>query len=260
MRRSPLKGRSAAVLVSAATAIAAALVFAATALAAVTPGAPTTTHNISPSLAGQGDVPDCPLGSFSLKAAVEHASSKSYTEGGVTVTVTSASPDDLFFDFTATGGTVSVVYVKTKPFITAFDYQLASGGPGPVTSDTDLHGPQEDGTYQEVEHITFCVSALLPTAVAFRSFTATSSAKGTLLRWRTGSEVGVLGFNVYRERAGVRVRVNRSLIRARGATHGAAYSWLHRRAQPYRARYWLQAIQSDGSRTWQGPIRALAAR
>ena len=88
------------------------------------------------------------------------------------------------------------------------------------------------------------------TAVSFRSFSATRSGKGVLLRWRTASEVDLLGFNVYRELRGKKVKVNRFLIRARGAASGAAYRFLDRGAMRTSGRYWLQAVNLDGSRSW----------
>ena len=254
------KTRPATVILAFAMAAVAALAFTATATAAVvTPGAATTTYGVVPFVAGQGNVPDCPTGTFALKAAVEHASTKSYTEAGVTVTVTSANPDDSFFDFSVTSGTVSVVYVKTKPFIDGFDYRAASGEPGPVTGDTGLHGPQEDGVYVDVEHITFCVAPkTVVTAARFGSFTATRAVAGVRLRWTTRSEVDLLGFNVYREQAGKRVRLNRMPIRARGATSGSSYSHMARGGARAHVRYWVQAVTLDGSRTWLGPVRAVS--
>ena len=81
-------------------------------------------------------------------------------------------------------------------------------------------------------------------------------ARGVLVRWRTASEVGLLGFNLYREVRGKRVKVNRSLIRARGGTSGAAYRFLDRRATRGSGRYWIQAVNLDGSRSWLTRVRA----
>lgn len=89
-------------------------------------------------------------------------------------------------------------------------------------------------------------------AVAFRGLSATRARQGALLRWRTASEFALLGFRVYREVAGKRVRVSR-LIAAWG---GGSYSFLDRRA-PNRVtvRYWIEAVNLDGSRRWHGPAR-----
>jgi len=53
-----------------------------------------------------------------------------------------------------------------------------------------------------------------PTAVAVRSFAASRTASGALVRWRTGSEVETLGFNIIRAGGGTTVKLNRSLITA----------------------------------------------
>ena len=92
-----------------------------------------------------------------------------------------------------------------------------------------------------------------PTAVRLASFVATRSARGVLIRWRSASEARTLGFNVYREQNGQRVKLNRRLIPGR-RTGGRVYSWLDRAApRQGRIRYWLQAVSLDGTRSWYGP-------
>jgi hypothetical protein len=99
--------------------------------------------------------------------------------------------------------------------------------------------------------------ACLFTAVIFRSFTASRSSSGVLLRWRTASEPGLLGFNVYRQVGRSGVRLNRRLIASAGsATAGHGYSYRDRRRASKQARYWLQVVHLDGTRTWQGPVAA----
>jgi hypothetical protein len=91
------------------------------------------------------------------------------------------------------------------------------------------------------------------TAVQVASFRATSNKSGVLVRWRTGTEVGVLGYNVYRERKGLRNRLNRKIVRARGSVGGASYSYLDKSAPRRRhaLRYWLEVRSTDGSRAWK---------
>ncbi len=91
-----------------------------------------------------------------------------------------------------------------------------------------------------------------PTAVEDRSLAAVQAGRTVLLRWRTGSTARVLGFNVYRSTGKARVRLNRSLI----AVRGSSYAWRDRRPARTAARYWLQVVHLDGSRTWRGPGRA----
>jgi predicted extracellular nuclease len=93
------------------------------------------------------------------------------------------------------------------------------------------------------------------TAIVVGSLTARADRRGAVVRWRTGSEAGLLGFNVYRERDGRKVRATHGLIRAAGALRGRAYAWRDRPARAG-ARYWLELVHADGSRTWRGPVRA----
>jgi hypothetical protein len=94
-----------------------------------------------------------------------------------------------------------------------------------------------------------------PTATDLRTISARRLANGVRVRWRTGVEAETLGFNVFRERAGKTVKLNRALIPSAfaGTTAGQTYTWLDRRA-PNRApvEYRLQAVGLDGVRTWLG--------
>jgi hypothetical protein len=97
-------------------------------------------------------------------------------------------------------------------------------------------------------------------AVRLSSFGAVRSKRGVLVRWRTGTEVNTLGFNVYRQQHGKRVRVNRRLLPALGGPSGHAYSFTDRHAARHRAiRYWLQDVSTSGQRTWHGPVRVAAS-
>ncbi|MFL6212739.1 MAG: C25 family cysteine peptidase [Blastocatellia bacterium] len=84
---------------------------------------------------------------------------------------------------------------------------------------------------------------------------------GASLRWQTGYEIENLGFNVYREEAGKRTRVNPQLIAgsamlvgpttALGA--GRSYSWFDPGATSS-SQYWVEAVDLNGQSHWQGPI------
>ena len=55
---------------------------------------------------------------------------------------------------------------------------------------------------------------------------------------------------------GERVRLNKRLIPAANLPSGRAYSYLDRTARRGKnARYWIQAVNLDGSRSWYGPAR-----
>lgn len=97
-------------------------------------------------------------------------------------------------------------------------------------------------------------SVLGATAVTLRFLRAAPSRRGVLLRWRTASELGTIGFDVYRQVKGVSTRLNRTLVPAKGA---GLYSFLDRRAPRGTAlRYWIREIAADGTRQWHGPVLA----
>lgn len=96
----------------------------------------------------------------------------------------------------------------------------------------------------------------VPTAVMFRAVAATQASRGVLVRWRTGSEADLLGFQVYRSRGRSWKRLTRSLVAAKGSVTGAAYRFLDktaRRGVPYR--YRIKAVDRDGTSSWVGPVR-----
>jgi hypothetical protein len=96
-------------------------------------------------------------------------------------------------------------------------------------------------------------------AVTIATVSARRSPGGVTVRWRTGTEVDTLGFNVYRQVRGKRVRLNRGLLPALGGLGGSSYSYRDRRAPARAARYWVQDVAIDGTRTWHGPVRVAAA-
>jgi hypothetical protein len=100
--------------------------------------------------------------------------------------------------------------------------------------------------------------AVLVIAAGARAETTSGTAKaaGVVLRWQTESEANMLGFNVFRERNRARIRLNRYLIRCitPGGLTGHSYSFRDGKAPNGPLRYWLQIVNVDGSRTWEGPI------
>jgi hypothetical protein len=89
------------------------------------------------------------------------------------------------------------------------------------------------------------------------------------LKWRTSYEVDHLGFHVYREQNGARLRVTPALVAGSalkaGAktvlTAGQGYSWwdvLPAGGGPLA--YWLEEIDLHGQRTWHGPIAVESAK
>jgi hypothetical protein len=98
-----------------------------------------------------------------------------------------------------------------------------------------------------------------PLAVSVYGLRAVRSHRAIMLRWRTGSEADTLGFNVYRQLHGKRVKLNRRLLPALGGLGGSSYSYRDGRAPRHRAvRYWLEDIALDGTRTLHGHVRVPA--
>lgn len=102
-----------------------------------------------------------------------------------------------------------------------------------------------------------------PTAVKTDSFSATQSSNGTVLSWHTSGEMHNLGFNVYRDVGGQKIKVNQSLIagsallmRESAEQHGArTYGWIDR-SPSSSALYWLEDVDVNGTRTLHGPVQA----
>jgi hypothetical protein len=101
-----------------------------------------------------------------------------------------------------------------------------------------------------------------PTVVELVSLDASEvPGRGVLVSWRTGFEVDNLGFHVYRESGGKRVRLTPSLVAGSalfaGAgtalTAGRSYSWWDRSPVPG-ASYWLEEWELSGERRWHGPV------
>jgi uncharacterized repeat protein (TIGR01451 family) len=110
-----------------------------------------------------------------------------------------------------------------------------------------------------------------PTSITLQSFSAYSStdkngASRVILAWKTGGEAHNLGFNVYREQNGSRVRVNSSVIAGsallmKGALvkhTGRSYAWIDSSAGAGSGSYWLEDIDVNGTHTLHGPISAQA--
>lgn len=126
------------------------------------------------------------------------------------------------------------------------------GGGGGGSGFVPAGGTLVEGQQAANGLVTFTYSA--PTPVTFRSLEAVRSARSVVVRWRTASEVGTLGFHVYRVVAGKRVRLDSALIPAHGA---GSYSFRDRCAPSGSlVTYWLQTVNFDGSRRWYGPARA----
>jgi hypothetical protein len=184
--------------------------------------------------------------------------------GTPTAGTISVAVDDfaqVFVNGAPVGTTIAGADALTTRDITAFLVSgsntimiRATNGPGSFAGCTNCTYSQHPAGVVFGGSITFTPA---PSAVTMQSFVATRSRDGVLVRWRTESELGTLGFNVFREVNGRRVRVNARLIASKGR---GAYSFLDRRAPRGKAlRYWVQEIEVDGTKSWYGPIRVRAA-
>ena len=108
---------------------------------------------------------------------------------------------------------------------------------------------------------TATTTTTFPTAVALKSFSAQRVGTGTVVNWQTGGEKHNLGFNLYREENGARVKVNPSLIagsalrmRETLAQHqGGSYAWADSKNG---TAYWLEDVEINGAKTMHGPVYA----
>jgi uncharacterized repeat protein (TIGR01451 family) len=138
--------------------------------------------------------------------------------------------------------------------------------PGVITNNSTVHADQTDpvqsnNTSSQTEIV------VASTKVTLRSFAAhlgkdKNGASRVVLTWKTGGESHNLGFNVYREQNGNRVRINPSLIagvalQMSGALPqhtGRTYAWIDPSSGTAGASYWLEDVEVSGVRTLHGPV------
>jgi uncharacterized repeat protein (TIGR01451 family) len=141
-----------------------------------------------------------------------------------------------------------------------------AGTPGIVSNTATVTADQTDpNTANNSSTQTETIAA--PTSIQLQAFAARSGpakngANRVLLTWKTGGEAQNLGFNVYRELNGNRVRLNASLIAGSalwmsGALpkhSGKSYNWIDPYASNTGAEYWLEDVDVNGTRTMHGPV------
>jgi hypothetical protein len=130
----------------------------------------------------------------------------------------------------------------------------------PTNTPTQTSTPTSTPTNTATPTLTPLASTPTPTAALVVSLSAGRAARqAVLLRWRTASEVSLLGFNVYCGPAKHRVQRNTQLIRAHGSvSQGHRYSFRDRIAARVRRAgpYWLQIVDTHGNRSWYGSVIA----
>lgn len=95
-----------------------------------------------------------------------------------------------------------------------------------------------------------------PANVGLRTFTVCKATKATKtkprivsVRWKTGGEPGVLGFNLYRIVGKQKPKkLNKAVIESKGQVAGASYKWLDRLPKTLKGTfcYRLEAVSSTG--------------
>ena len=203
----------------------------------------------------------------------------SLTTTATTLTVTDTIPSDVtFVSSSVSGGSGGSCPAPSAGVLTCTFTSLATSATATITVNTTAATPYTLAVNTAVVNAatpdpnpvnntaTASVAIEGPTAVRVESFSASQSSGGVLLSWKTGGELHNLGFNVYREVAGQRVKLNPSLIagsallmREALEEHGArAYGWIDRSATSA-ASYWLEDVDLNGNHTMHGPVTAEAA-
>lgn len=103
-----------------------------------------------------------------------------------------------------------------------------------------------------------------PTSSKLDRFEAEAYGEQVLLQWQTGEEVDNLGFNIYREERGKRIRLNPQILAGSALLAGTgvelkagrSYSWWDGAGfgRPD-SRYWLEEVDLDGKSVWHGPAK-----
>jgi hypothetical protein len=102
-----------------------------------------------------------------------------------------------------------------------------------------------------------------PTAVTLASFTGSSQPNRVQLDWATGTETGLVGFNLYRSetQGGVKQKLNASLIQAKtpGGLIGNSYQFQDGSVVSGKTySYWIELVMQEGGNQDYGPVSLLA--
>ncbi len=198
--------------------------------------------------------------------------------GFVDLKVTNATADDVvdaafYYPSSITGSDEAALNLLVY---TGGGWRLvkSSGGVDPVKFTADnQNGTVSGGVFSvtfdststpkitELSGTVFTFSTISPTAVNFDLAEVTQVGNSAVIEWKTGMEVNNLGFNVYRQSGGQRIKVNPSLIAGSALMVGSdvrlqsgyTYSWQDETADRT-ATYWIEDVDLNGSSTWHGPF------
>jgi uncharacterized repeat protein (TIGR01451 family) len=197
------------------------------------------------------------------------------TDTATNVLFTDPLPSDLAFVSASTtqgscsqsGGTISCPIGTLANGVSATITIVATALTPDLISDTASVAADQSDPVMSNNTATVGSVIVYPTEVKLKSFTATNAGNKVILEWSTGSESHNLGFNVYRQQSGERVRINPSLIAGsalrlrRGAQAQAAkaYAFVDQAAGSGQSGYWLEDVDLNGVRTMHGPVYASAS-
>jgi uncharacterized repeat protein (TIGR01451 family) len=170
------------------------------------------------------------------------------------------------------GGTVTCLLGTMANAATAtVTIVTLAAAPGMATNTATVTADQTDpnqanNTSTQTETITAATKIRLQAFAAQMGKDPTGASR-VLLFWKTGGEAHNLGFNVYREQNGERVRLNPSLIAGSallmsGALpkhSGKTYAWIDSSTGSGAGAYWLEDVDVNGTRALHGPVTAEAA-
>ena len=134
--------------------------------------------------------------------------------------------------------------------------------PNNVNSTSRIKVEAVNNIFFDISDVNFSITA--PTEVKLISFDAFAYQDGQVLaEWQTGYEAHNLGFNLYRDEAGKRTRINQQLIAGSALTTGNStilqagqtYSWADNLPTDAAVvTYWLEDIDLSGLATMHGPF------
>jgi hypothetical protein len=99
------------------------------------------------------------------------------------------------------------------------------------------------------------------TSVDLLSLDATATCTGTTVAWQMAQSFDTLGFNVFREANGARVKVNGALVPAQALSGGAGerYSFVDAGPPSSGSTYWIENVTVSLDSRWYGPVAPAAA-
>jgi hypothetical protein len=164
------------------------------------------------------------------------------------------------------GGGGGVVFLSS----TAASIDVTGGAHGTTTQSATTFGSSSGSAGTSSTTMTpdqipgvFSGAQCSVTAVGLAKIKAEGSGGKVRIRWTTGHEADNLGFHLYREQNGQRVRITPSIVAGSSLTSrpgtilnaGWSYQWTD--TPPENSgyiQYWLEDIDLAGKGTWHGPI------